>query len=129
MIHFFIVLCIWDLPVRHNFAHYFLQKKIFLLLHILYSYRKSIFMCGVFLFVMTFFFFLHGLIFQSAPSKYGSLHQSINLNCFLASRLLCLYTRIVKDRTPSVAEGPAIFYGTKIILQSVCFYRLCQPHF
>ena len=59
MIHFFIVLCNWGLPERHNFAHVFCKKCIyFLLLHILYrsSYRNSIFMCGVFFLLWRFFF-------------------------------------------------------------------------
>ena len=77
--------------MRHNFAHYFLQKiYFFLVLHILYSYRDSIFMCGVFLFVMTFFFFLDGLIFQSAPSKYGSLHPKHKLKLFSGFSLVVL---------------------------------------
>ena len=93
MIHFFIVLCIWDLPERHNFAHVFffvvVAKNIYiLLLHILYSYRKSIFTCGVFLFVITlllfFFFCISGLSFRSAPSKYGSLHPKHKLKLLKA---------------------------------------------
>ena len=98
MIHFFIVLCIWDLPERHNFARlfFFLAKKkynFFLLLHILCSYRNSIFTCGVFLFVITFcslllFFFFalgpSGLSFHSASSKYGSLHPKHKLKLLKA---------------------------------------------
>ena len=87
MIHFFIVLCILDLPERHNFAHVFLLQKyiFFLLLHILYSYRNSIFTCGVFLFVITLLFFcISGLSFRSAPSKYGSLHPKHKLKLLKA---------------------------------------------
>ena len=102
MIHFFIDLCIWDLPERHNFAHVILQKTFFLLLHILYNYRNSIFTCGVFLFVMTFFFLHLWALFWSAPSKYGSLHPKHKLKLlksFLIDVLFKLPVQIVQSET------------------------------
>ena len=106
MIHFFIVLCNWDLPERHNFAHVFFccKKCIFvLLLHILYSYRNSIFTCGVFLFCYNVgFFCISGLSFRSAPSKYGSLHPKHKLKllkAFLIDVFFELPVYIVQSET------------------------------
>ena len=60
MIHFFIVLCIWDLPERHNIAHVFLlQKIIFFCLYIFYIVTETVFSrVGFFFFVITFVFFV-----------------------------------------------------------------------